>query len=96
MNYHCIYLIILLLLCRSHGIRQVTKSVYQSCDLEGGVIKQWAANRIDGRVTINLPSGRTYYFIDSVAGNCDNGLKMTVSIIRISKTYHMRSCDVTG
>ena len=70
--------------CRSHGIRQVTRSVYQSCDLEGDMIKQWAANRIDGRVTIHLQSGRTYYFIDSVPGNCDNGHKMTVSIITAS------------
>ena len=67
-------------LCRSHGIRQVTKSAYQSCDLEGGVVKQWATNRIDGHVTIDLPSGQTYYFIDSVADNCDNGHRITVSI----------------
>lgn len=67
-------------LCRLHGIRQVTKSVYQSCDLKGGVIKQWTSNRIDGVVTIDLPSGQTYYFIDSVTGNCDDGRRMTVSI----------------
>ena len=75
-----IHVLLLLSLCRSHGVRQVTKSAYHSCDLEGGVVKQWASNRIDGRVTIDLPSGQTYYFIDSVVGNCDNGHKITVSI----------------
>ena len=43
------------------------------------MIRQWAANRIDGRVTIDLPSGQTYYFIDSVPGNCDDGYKISVS-----------------
>lgn len=66
--------------CRYHGIVQVNKEAYESCDLQGGVVRQWAPPGQDGRVTIDLPSGQVYYFIDTVPGNCELGHKMNVSV----------------
>ena len=63
-----------------HGVRQVTRSVYESCDLEALYVRQWAPNQRGGEVTVWVDAGGVYYFIDSVVGGCLDGTKTKVRI----------------
>lgn len=65
-------------LYRAHGIRQVSRAVFESCDLEADFIEQWAPNVGPGRVNVPLDAGGNYYFIDSVVGGCLDGRKLSV------------------
>ena len=65
---------------RLHGVRQVSHSVYESCDLEGLYIHQWALNQRAGVVTVWVEPGGVYYFIDSVVGGCLDGTKLKVCL----------------
>ena len=68
----------------------MNKDAYESCDLQGGVVRQWAPPGSNGLVTIDLPSGQVYYFIDTVPGNCELGHKMNVSIkCSVVYEYHI-------
>ncbi len=61
-----------------HAIREVTRSVYESCDLEGDYTRQWTPKQLGGSVTVVLETGAIYYFIDSVVVNCLQGNKLKV------------------
>lgn len=65
---------------RSRGVRQVSHTVFQSCDLKAHYLEQWADNVRGGRVNVPLEIGGRYYFIDSVVGGCLAGRKLSVSI----------------
>ena len=65
---------------RLHGVRQVSHSVYESCDLESLYIRQWALNQRAGDVTVWVEPGGVYYFIDSVVGGCLDGTKLKVCL----------------
>lgn len=64
---------------RSHGVRQVARTVYEACDLRADYIMQWADNLRGGRVNVPLDVGGHYFFIDSVVGGCLAGRKLSVS-----------------
>lgn len=78
---------------RSHGVRQVSRAAFESCDLEADYIKQWAVNVRQGSVNIPLEIGGHYYFIDSVAGGCLAGRKLSVSAL---KSVHATSLNYQG
>lgn len=63
---------------RSHGVRQVSRAVFESCDLEAGYLEQWSPNVRQGRVNVPLETGGHYYFIDSAVGGCSAGRKLSV------------------
>ena len=67
-----------LFVCRSHGVRQVSRAVFESCDLEAGYLEQWSPNVRRSSVNIQLESGGSYYFIDSAVGGCSAGRKLSV------------------
>ena len=67
---------------RLHGVYQVTQSAFESCDLEEGVLQQWSRGTTDGVVSIALETSQTLYFIDSVPGQCQNGMKLSVSLVQ--------------
>ena len=69
------------LLFRLRGVRQVSRSDYESCDLEGLYIRQWAPNQRAGDVTVWVEPGGVYYFIDSVVGGCLDGTKLKVCLL---------------
>ena len=56
----------------------MTRSVYESCDLEASYIRQWAPNQRGGDVTVWVDNGGAYYFIDSVVGGCLEGTRVKV------------------
>ena len=64
---------------RIHGITQVASSSYDNC-LQFDAVKEWSPAQNNGDVIIWLESGQTYYFIDSVGDNCNDGIKFKVSI----------------
>ncbi len=59
-------------------MRQVSREVFESCDLESDFINQWSPNVRQSKVNIPLEKGERYYFIDSVAGGCLDGRKLSV------------------
>ena len=64
--------------CSLKGLWEVSKAMYESCDLANEPIRQWSPPRDGGETVVWMASGRSYFFIDSVAGNCLDGSKMTV------------------
>lgn len=70
--------------CRLHGVYQVTQSAFESCDLEGGLVRKWSSRASVGAVSIVLETSQTVYFIDSVPGHCQNGTKLSVSLMQHS------------
>ena len=64
----------MVLLC----ITQVTEDVYTSCDVAGGSLYVWGEPSVDNSAAIdNLVPG-SYYFICSIAGHCDAGMRIKV------------------
>lgn len=66
-------------LYRSRGVRQVSRAVFESCDLEADYLEQWADNVRGSSVNIPLEMAGHYYFIDSAVGGCLAGRKLSVS-----------------
>ena len=65
-----------------HGVYQVTQSAFESCDLEEGILQDWSRGTTGGIVSIVLETSQTTYFIDSVPGQCQNGMKLSVSLVQ--------------
>lgn len=66
--------------CSIHGLTQVSKAAFESCDLGATPIKQWTSGCMGGAVSIELAEGSTYYFIDPVLTNCAQGYKAQVQL----------------
>ena len=64
-----------------HGVYQVTPSAFESCDLEEGLVQVWSRGTTGGVVSIVLEISQTVYFIDSVPGLCQDGMKLSVSSV---------------
>lgn len=84
---------------RSHGVREVSSAVFESCDLEANYIKQWSPNVRQAKVIISLQKGKSYYFIDSVVGGCRSGRRLSVRtaipilLIILTKTGSSWQCS---
>ena len=65
-------------------IVQVTEDVYSNCNLAADSLYIWGEPSVDNRAIIDGLVPGTYYFICSVAGHCDAGMKIKVS--RVSST----------
>lgn len=58
---------------------QVTKEVYESCDITRQPIREWFPPLNEGSVVVWLERGETHYLIDPIAGNCLTGSKLKVT-----------------
>lgn len=67
-----------LLMFSVHGLSEVTKETYESCDLRATPIQQWSGNQLGGAVTVELAEGSIHYFVDPVLTNCFLGHKAQV------------------
>lgn len=65
--------------CRLRSIREVSRSVYESCDLAASYVAQWTPPNAGGQRLVWLSSGQTHYFIDTVVSGCLEGRKLRVS-----------------
>ena len=63
---------------RLRGILQTSRSVFEECDLSAPHIHQWSQAQKGGVMTFTPELGAVYYFIDSVAGGCQNRRKIRV------------------
>ena len=66
------------MISRLHGLWEVTRSAYESCDLRVNPVKEWSPVQKGGRVMVWLDTGRVHYFIDPVVDNCHAGRKVNV------------------
>ena len=71
-------MISLFILFSIKGLWQVTKAMYESCDVVNEPIREWSPPREGGKVDVWLPSGETHYLIDPVAGSCLTGSRVMV------------------
>ena len=58
---------------------QVTREMYESCDVVNEPIREWSPPRLGGEVVVWVEDGATHYFINPVAGHCFSGAKIKVS-----------------
>ncbi|RZS28556.1 hypothetical protein BHM03_00062176 [Ensete ventricosum] len=63
-----------------HNVYQVTQETYQSCDSNSGVIRTYDSG--DDRVT--LGEATSYWFICTITGHCQDGMKLAVSVANSS------------
>ncbi|RWW36914.1 hypothetical protein BHE74_00058022 [Ensete ventricosum] len=63
-----------------HNVYQVTQETYQSCDSNSGVIRTYDSG--DDRVT--LGEATIYWFICTITGHCQDGMKLAVSVANSS------------
>ena len=56
----------------------MTKEVYDSCNTAAIPLQVWGDPSVDNSVTLEDLSPGTYYFICSVSGHCDAGMKIKV------------------
>ena len=58
----------------------MTKDKYDACDMSGSPLKEWSRGTVGESVTISgLAPGR-YYFVCSIAGHCDLGMKIAINV----------------
>lgn len=57
---------------------QVTEDVYQSCDAAASSLYVWGEPSVDNSATIDGLVPGSYYFLCSIAGHCDAGMKIKV------------------
>lgn len=65
----------------SYYITQVTSLQYESCDLTTLPLHEWGQPSVDNSVIISDLSPGVYYYYCSVAGHCDAGMKLQVTIV---------------
>ena len=63
-----------------HGVYQVNRQAYEHCDTKTEDKYIWMPGSLSGQVQISVSIGKTYYFIDSISENCQNGNKVKVSL----------------
>ena len=59
----------------------MTSSQYESCDLTTPPLHEWGQPSVDNSVTISDLSPGVYHYYCSVAGHCDAGMKLQVTVI---------------
>ena len=70
---------------------QVTHSAIESCDLEERLVREWFRETTAGVVGIVLQTSQTVHFIESVLGQCQNGMKLSVSLVQHRYWYMHRT-----
>jgi uncharacterized cupredoxin-like copper-binding protein len=64
-----------------HSLHQVDEATYESCDINADPLYVWAIPSVDTSVQLtNLQPGN-YFFICSVAGHCDAGMKVAMTVL---------------
>ncbi|WOL18170.1 chemocyanin-like [Canna indica] len=59
-----------------HNVYQVTEATYRFCDSSSGVVKTYGT----GNDRVTLAEATSYWFICAVAGHCQGGMKLGVSV----------------
>lgn len=60
---------------------QVSQEAFDSCDVSSVPLYTWGSPSVDNSVTIPHLSPRTYYFLCTVSGHCDAGMKLQVEVL---------------
>ncbi len=60
---------------------QVSKEVYDNCDISATPLHTWGVPSVDSNATIPYLSAGNYYFICTVSGHCDAGMKLEVTVL---------------
>ncbi|CAH8301631.1 unnamed protein product [Eruca vesicaria subsp. sativa] len=63
----------------SHAVDVTTKAGYDNCDTS-----ESTANHFDGDTKIELKTAGTKYYICPTPGHCQNGMKLTVTVVAAS------------
>ena len=64
-----------------HSLHQVTQEAFLSCDLSASSLHIWAIPSVDTTVPISNLQAGSYYFLCTVAGHCDAGMKIEVIVL---------------
>ena len=55
--------------------------MFRSCDIAAGPLYVWGEPSVDNSATIDGLVPGSYYFLCSIAGHCDAGMKIKVCLI---------------
>ena len=55
--------------------------MYETCDVSATPLYTWGNPSVDNKATIPYLNPGTYYFICSVSGHCDAGMKLEVRVL---------------
>ena len=55
--------------------------MYDSCDVTAEPLFEWGAPSVDNSASLSDLTPGTYYFICSVPGHCDAGMKLIVNVL---------------
>ena len=71
--------------------------MYRSCDIAAGSLYVWGEPSVDNSATIDGLVPGSYYFLCSIAGHCDAGMKikvcLRVTIIHNSTCHSIHFAD---
>ncbi len=60
---------------------QVSKDAFDSCDVSSLPLHNWGDPSVDNGATIPYLSPGSYYFLCTVSGHCDAGMKLEVKVL---------------
>ena len=59
----------------------MTSAQFDSCDINSVPLYEWAEPSVDNSVIIKELAPGTYYYYCAVAGHCDAGMKLQVTVV---------------
>ncbi len=59
----------------------MSKEAFDSCDVATTPLHNWGDPSVDNSATISHLSPGTYYFVCSVSGHCDAGMKIQIDVL---------------
>ena len=60
---------------------QVTEEAYETCDISIQPLHIWAISSVDTAVQLTDLQPGSYYFLCTIAGHCDAGMKIEVIVL---------------